>query len=261
MSDAPKARIGIGIITYNRPKYFKKCLKSVLKHLAFVDQIVVYNDGSDVAYDYDWVPLRVVIKHVPVNKGVAVAKNWCLRDLMKHDCDYLFIIEDDMEILDRKAIVWYLAAHRMTGVDHMMFAHHGPANEQPDSLLAISGPIEVYKSCIGSYCFYTRDILEKVGLMDENFINAWEHVEHSWRINKSHDVPYGMWPDVVDSREVIREQKGSIDNSSIGAQDNLARVEVIIAGLEYWKQKEGKTWPAQHTLDYYLNWQQELEEI
>lgn len=251
-----RARIGIGIITYNRPKYFKKCIKSVLKHLSWVDEIVIVDDGSKEDYVSQYADKAYVVRQA--NGGVAKAKNTAMRHLMERDCAFIFICEDDMVIQSRNAIVHYLAAYKMTGIDHMLFAHHGPANDPPERLLGFKGPVEFYVSCIGAFCFYTKDILEKVGLMDENFVNAWEHVEHSWRIMKHHKMPYGYWPDVVESRKLIKEVKGSIDNSSIGAQDNPDRIKVIIKGLEYWKKKD-KKFPAQHTLDYYTNLLQEME--
>ena len=86
--------------------------------------------------------------------------------------------------------------------------------------------------------------------MDEKFINAWEHVELSWRIFKHHNLQYGYYPDVLGSEMWLKEIPGSIDNSSIGQQDNPDRLKVIIDGLEYWKTKD-PNFPAQHNLDHY----------
>lgn len=255
-----KAKIGIGIVTYNRPDYFKVAMDSVIKHLSdVVDEIVVYDDGSTEIQSGLPECAKLNYHYEPKNKGVAVAKNWCMRKLMDLGCDFIFIMEDDMEILSRNAVVDYLAAYRMSGVDHMMFAHHGEGNQQPGMLVDVTGPIAWYATCVGSYCFYTRQLLEKVGLMDENFVNAWEHVEHTRRSMLSHDVPYGYYPDVVGSKESIREQEDSINHSSIGQQDNPKRIKIIIKGLKYWKNKEGKAFPAQHTLDNYLKILKEME--
>lgn len=255
-----KAKIGIGIVTYNRPDYFKVAIDSVIEHLLdVVDEIVVYNDASTVEYEYGNLTPDIAVKVGTKNKGVGYAKNRCMEELMDRGCDFIFIMEDDMEILSKNAVIDYMAAYKISGVDHMMFAHHGPGNQYAGMLIDVTGPIEWYATCVGSYCFYTRELLEKVGLMDEKFINAWEHVEHTRRSMLSHGVPYGYYPDVVGSRESIREQEGSIDHSSIGQQDNPKRIKVIITGLEYWKKKEGKDFPAQHTLDHYLKILKEME--
>jgi hypothetical protein len=42
-------KIGIGIITYNRPDFFKKCFDSI--PITKIDQLVVVNDGSELPFD------------------------------------------------------------------------------------------------------------------------------------------------------------------------------------------------------------------
>lgn len=245
------ARIGFGIVTFNRPKYLQKVWKEAQYNiLPFVDEFVVYNDGSTTDYKRLFGKMSQVkgmaIIDSKQNHGVAYAKNQLLKRLCKNN-DYIFIMEDDILPVSRKVIPTYLAAYKMTGIDHLMFAHHGPANTHA---IDVQGPIVWWPSCVGAFTFYTKDILEKVGFMDENFKNAWEHVEHSWRILKSHKVPYGYWPDVLGSETLLKEIPGSIDKSSIGKQDTPERLRVIVDGLLYWK-KEDKDFPAQHTLEIY----------
>lgn len=245
------ARIGFGIVTYNRPQYLEKVWREAQYNvLPFVDEFVVYNDGSDKDYKRPFGKMSQVkdlkILESKTNMGVAHAKNELLKRLCKNN-DYIFIMEDDILPVSRKVIPTYLAAYKMTGIDHLMFAHHGPANTHA---IDVQGPIVWWPSCVGAFTFYTKDILEKVGFMDENFKNAWEHVEHSWRILKSHKVPYGYWPDVLDSETMLKEIPGSIEKSSIGGQDTPERLRVIVDGLLYWKKKD-KDFPAQHTLDIY----------
>lgn len=246
------ARIGFGIVTYNRPAYLEKVWKYVAQNVApFVDEIVVYNDGSTVDYKRPYKKIcnlkSATLIDAKVNHGVAYAKNKLLATLQERNCDFMFIMEDDILPVSNKVIPTYLAAYKMTGIDHMMFAHHGPANSHA---IDISGPVVWWPSCVGAFTFYTKDVLEKVGLMDEGFNNAWEHVEHSWRIMKHHKMPYGYWPDVLGSEELLKEIPGSIDKSSIGGQETPERLRVIVDGLLYWKKKD-KDFPAQHTLEIY----------
>lgn len=245
-------KIGVGITTYNRPKYLQKTIEAVGQNvLPFVQRVVIYNDGSTASYEktYKWIKRempQVEIIHNDENHGVAYAKNRLLENLME-DCDLIFLLEDDVMPIHRMALVGYLAAAKMTGLDHLLFAHHGPANQ---TAVDVKGPIAYWPNCVGAWNFYTRDILDTVGLMDENFKNAWEHVEHTWRIFKHHNMPFGYYPDVAGSHEWLKEIPGSIDNSAIGAQDNPERIKTIIEGLEYWKGKDDQ-FPAQHTLEYY----------
>ena len=43
--------IGVGIITCNRPDFFKKCLDSIDRK--WFDYLVVVNDGDDIEYKKD----------------------------------------------------------------------------------------------------------------------------------------------------------------------------------------------------------------
>src|SRR4051812_49180506 len=111
-----KARIGVGIVTYQRPEYFKVCLESVQRVLGdMIDHIAIYHDGPlTEGYPAD-------TPHGDTNHGVAYAKNKLFSELLGAGCDFIFICEDDMEILDRKAIVGYLAAYKMTNIPHLNF--------------------------------------------------------------------------------------------------------------------------------------------
>lgn len=229
-----KAKIGLGLITYNRPAYFKRAIKSVLKHLPMLDHIVVVDDGSAEDYVSDYQGKAHIIRKE--NGGVATAKNAALQYLMDQDCHFLFIMEDDVEITDPTAVIGYLAAHKMTGIPHFNFAHHGD-NTRMDSVMPTDGqPLLFWPNCVGAYSFYTREAIENVGLMDENFKNAYEHVEHTYRIYKDH-IPYGLYPDVIDSQKWIREQPGALDNSSIRDPDGKWQDRIRTA-LEYWRSKD-----------------------
>lgn len=229
---AKKAKIGIGLVTYNRLDYYRTARASIKEHLGFVDHVVAYHDGPRPKY----YPTGVVARQTnliygTVNLGVAHAKNNVMRRLLDLGCDYLFIMEDDMEILDKKAVIGYLAAHKMVGVPHLNFHGHG------DNLRMLpktaEGPLLYWPNAVGAWSFYTAEILRKVGLMDENFINAYEHVEHTWRIYKGY-INYGFYPDVVGSEEWIRAQPGALVNSSIRDPDDKWQIR-IKKGLDYWR--------------------------
>ena len=244
-----KNKIGLGLVTYNRPDYFMQSSQAIVDVLLpYIDKFVVYNDGSSVPYNYDHLnDPKIKVIHSKKNRGVAVGKNTLFKELMK-DCEYIFISEDDIVAKDKGAIIMYLAAAKMTGYDHLMFSQHGP-NKQVNPV-GHNGPLEYWPACVGAWCFYTRSILKEVGLMDEKFINAWEHVEHTWRIFKTHNLKYGYYPDVIDSGKYLQEIEGALENSSIGSQDNEDRLKVIIAGLEYWIEKD-PTFPAAHTYKFF----------
>jgi len=53
-------------------------------------------------------------------------------------------------------------------------------------------------------------------LYDENYTNAFEHVDHSYQLSKKkYCTPYWWWPDISNSLDYVVEQACSEDNSAI----------------------------------------------
>ena len=81
--------VGIGIITCNRPEFFKKCRESIKKE--WYDYIVVVNDGNTPVYN-----AQSPVIGTAGMEGVGKAKNKALTYLQEKNCDYIILIEDDM---------------------------------------------------------------------------------------------------------------------------------------------------------------------
>jgi len=238
-------KVGCGITTFNRCDYFKQSFNSAIDKLKnVVDVWCVYEDHSTKdAKEYNEFFKEIDTKYPFVkifrpesNGGVAKAKNTLLKYMMSEDCDYLFTQEDDIIIKDEKAVTGYIEATKQSGFSHLCFAYHGPMNQ--------GGPLysdqwlEYHGACIGAWCLYTKEIIEKVGYFDENFKNAWEHVEMTKRIgDEGFCPPFGLFIDATGSKDWLEEIPGSIDNSAIRPlndwKDNIDK------GLEYWKSKDG----------------------
>jgi len=242
-------KIGLGIITYNRPEYFAQAMAGIKKHLYDrVDYIIAYRDGGKYEAEYDRIMCdyadKVIWINKKENKGVAAAKNFCLQAMMEAGCDYLFVSEDDVVVQNRGAVVQYIATAVYTGCHNLMFAHHGDGNA--------NGPIvheagfEIYGNCVGAWVMYTRQAIEAVGYMDETFHNAFEHMEHTHRIVQADMAPAGGYMDVKDSTDYIREIPGSLQNSSIRSDKKW--VDNMRKGLRHWKVKD-PNFPMQHVLD------------
>lgn len=233
--------IGLGIVTYQRPDYFSQCVEAILKNaINKVDVCFAYNDGSKVGDKeyrkiYKTLDKRIKYRYMPGNKGVAVAKNYLLRRMMDAGCDYMFIIEDDILIKSPKAITEYVRLSKESGIEHFLFAHHGTENE--GKLYLSKNGVELYTACIGAYCMYTRRVINKVGYFDENFKNAFEHVEHTYRIAKAgFAAPWPVHADLKDSRDYLEEIPDSIDHSSIRVREDW--LPNIYLALDYWNQKD-----------------------
>ena len=233
--------VGIGIITCNRPDFYNKCRKSIPDGY----DVVTVNDGKD--FDSFKKQGDIFLQNKQ-NLGVGKSKNILFKKLLDMGKEHIFIIEDDMLVKKQDVFEKYIMARNSTGIQHFMFAYHGPANkngisggpacprfivEYPEDL-----KIAIVQGCVGSFCYYTKEVLERVGLIDEDFLNAFEHVEHSYRIAKAgYTTPYWNWPDLADSMDYIDEQMCSEHSSAIRPRNDWQ--ENIIKGASLFRGKHG----------------------
>lgn len=241
--------IGIGVITCNRPEFLNNLLNSLKDCSGDITRIVIINDGSE-PIDISTIQFKcdsVEIVNNTSNLGVGESKNIAMSDLCQHGCDYIFIIEDDMLILKSDIFEEYIRAHKLTGLHHFMFAYHGPANKGgisrgkplPRKIIDYKDiKISLNQHCVGAFCFYTKECLEETGLNDTAFVNAFEHVEHSYRLAKAdYSTPYWWWADIANSIDYITEQACSEDSSSIRPRKDWKSN--IQKAMNYFVQKHG----------------------
>ena len=253
-------RVGVGVVTCTRKDMFEKLVTSLKPCDGIIDRIVVFEDTfkdktfQSEFYSFgsldDWkCSHREVASHG--NAGVGVAKNECLRDLLYEGYDHIFLIEDDMLIKDPKVFEKYIEASKVSGIQHMMFAYHGPANKNnvskgtPTPRLVIKYnddvSISLNRHCVGSFCYYTRKSLEDCGLIDEKFKNAFDHVSHSYELAlKGYSTPYWWWADLEKSYDYIDEQACSEESSTIKTPERLQEwSDNIQISMSYFKEKFG----------------------
>ena len=233
-------RIGLGIITCNREDFYKECYDSV--PLDIVDELVTVNDGSELTGDY---PHSKIITHIK-NKGVGISKNEAMKYLLDKDCEHIFLIEDDIIIKDKNVFKKYINTAAQSGMWHLMFGYHGPANKNkedksPNPRTTIDygkHKVALNAHCVGAFCYYHKGVLNNIGLMDEKFLNAWEHVEHSYQIAKAGLLPgCWWWPDVANSYDYLDEQACSEENSAIRPREDWQNN--IQTGAEHFISKHG----------------------
>lgn len=275
-----KNKIGVGIVTYNREEMFKKCVASIPD----VDTIVVVNDGTPYAPSVYPSKVKEVIQHSS-NKCVGVSKNEALRYMMQDDCDHLFLIEDDTEILQPNAIEKYIKTAEGSGIWHLNYGPGSPFNrvQDPNLLkLDLAGrhlldqnakpnprlvyscdngeKVALYQHTVGMFTYCLRGIIKAVGYHDEKFRNAWEHVDLTYRIIKlGLHPPFWWFADIADSDQYVREMKDAIQNSVI-ANNKEEWQKNVTEGAKWYSHKHGH-FPAQISDTHPQQVQQILSDI
>lgn len=249
------SKIGVGIVTCNRNNFLHECLKSL--DLAKIDEKVIVNDGV--------LEIRHNQFHVINNEkniGVGKSKNKILKYLYERNCDYMFIIEDDTIIKDNNVFDEYIKASNITGIQHFNYGPGTPFNRKQDKNFDIhnrhelsqeSEPtpkkiidygdikIALYQHVAGMFSFFTRKVISDVGYFDEDFYNAWEHVDHTYRIIKEgYHPPFWYFADIHNSHKFLSEHIDAIEKSAI-SKNNETFLENVKKGGEIYIKKHGHT--------------------
>ena len=233
-------KIGLGIITCDRPVF----LNQVIKTIPFkrVDEVVLIDDGTKLLAMPEPLPSHENFTYLKNEKNIGVgrSKNRAMLHLLNQGCTEIFLIEDDIIIKNANVFDAYIKASRDSGLKHLMFGYHGPANKKnkvPDPRCVVeynNSRIAFNPNCVGGFCYYSRDLLMRIGLFDEKFLNAWEHVEHSYRAVINGYLPaYWWWPDIVNSCEYLEELACSENDSTIRPRSDWKKN--IVDGANYFR--------------------------
>jgi GT2 family glycosyltransferase len=213
-------KIGIGIITCNRHNYLTKLLTSLTSSLKDVKDVVIVNDGEPTTTH---IPEKTEWINNTENLGVGKSKNKALEFLLNKNCNYIFLLEDDIVIKDTNVFNKYIEASQVSGIQHFNFAFHGLDNYDSYGRPAVRLKVEYskdiavcfYPNLYGAFSFYTEKCLKETGLMDEFYYNAVEHVDHTNQvILKGMHPPFRWFADIAGSENYIQE----IDRGHSGSE-------------------------------------------
>lgn len=237
--------IGLALITYDRPDYLRQSLSNLEQYnwggatakYIIVDEI--YDEGK-----YSWLNDSKSFKVIyQANSGVGKAKNLGLKTLLSESCNHLFLIEDDILITSENTCTEYVSYAKLTNVPHLNFALHGDLNKGKKKIIEWRirdkvVPICIYPECVGAFSYYSDRIIKEVGLLDENFNNAWEHVEHTLRISMTGEIPpFWFFMDHPNSENLLSEIPNSLQSSKIRSDPDWPRK--VEKGIQYWVGKHG----------------------
>lgn len=212
-----KEKIGVGIITYNRPDFLEKCYNSVPLS---ADEIIVVNDGDSIDLK---VKNNTTIKHSN-HQNVGKAKNIAMQHLLDSKCDYIFTMEDDIEITDKDIFSKYINAHKETGIHHFNFGFSQRENLD-QNLNPIFRKVVDYgntkiiltKHILGAFTFYTKTALQSIGLHYYKFNKGHgDHLELTYRAHKlGFATPFWWFADIFESWRMIKNLSNMSDDSKV----------------------------------------------
>ena len=256
-------KIGVGIITCNRLNFLESCINSLPDAVGNSIPLVIVNDGDiDISESIISTRKAHIIKHKE-NKGVGISKNDALKKLIELGVNHLFLLEDDILILDKTIFNKYVDASKRTGIMHFNYGPGSPFNRKQDSnevfdlhnrhlakqntdpyprLVVDYGndlKIALYMHTVAMFSYFNKKAIDNVGYIDEEFFNAWEHVDHTYRIIKAGMHPPFWWfADLENSHKLLTEAPGAIDNSSIANKTEQWQKNVM-TGREIYYRKHG----------------------
>lgn len=250
-----KSSIGLGMVTYNAEH---RIVQSAFTVPSWIKNFVIVNDGTP--YNDESYPKSAHVIQHETNQSVGAAKTTAINYLMEQGCEHIFIMEDDILIKDEKVFEQYIKHSLYSGIKHLNFGLHGPANKkgsqgfktlddrkdvdgQPNPRMIVPYPedsieIALYPNCVGAFSYYRRGVIEDLGGFDPIFKNAWEHVEHTYQaIKKGYHPSFWYFADINKSWEYLDDIPNSIEESTIARTvtwtDNFKK------GTIHYKKKHG----------------------
>jgi len=183
MTKYTRQKIVVVILTYNRLKIFKDCLRSVLCQSYPIVKIIVINnfsnDGTAEFLDIVFRDNRIVYFNRNINDGPAGGFNFGIKEAFKYDPDSLLLVDDEV-ILEKHCLaelVKYLD-HR-TLVNSLILDYYNPKSI-PFSLFDVKtgrgyanlSDIENLKTVNSlnpwNATLIPTGVFKEIGLIDEN---------------------------------------------------------------------------------------------
>jgi len=180
------SKLGFAIITSNREAAFNSCYNSIVKYASKDSVIAVVENSSMLNYAYK-APYYFLY---PDRVTISVAKNKAMQMLYDKDCDYFFIIEDDVIALCENWFLPYVES---------------PAPHLCYTFLPSSGEFKGIKHhALGNGCmlYFTKECIDRIGGFDTNYPNKYDHIDLSRRIYNA-GITLHQFGDVVGSEKLL----------------------------------------------------------
>lgn len=223
-------KIGIGLVTCSIRGSLKNLIEKLDELADRDDMVFVLADdscGRDGVTEYikdlldkskiDWIYKEAGMAQV------AHTKNVLLEEFLKdEEIKHMFLIEDDILIKDISVFDKYVELSEETNIKHLLYYE-----KYPKYILGNVGAITVRfnQDCDGGFNYFRRELIEKIGLLDTGYINACEHIDHTYRAYLSGMFgPMWYFPDHPESDSLLGYEpvESHINNTS----DHKKNVEI-----------------------------------
>lgn len=174
-------KIGIGICTYNRLHLLQRCVKSIVDLTPRPYRLVIASDGSTDG-THVWLKKS---DHMSVrarrNRGVCANKNRLLAKL--DDCDYIFVLEDDIIIRSPRWIEWYIRTSLESGYEHFSYMNKLGRGKKHRKAYKTTHVMKSHGTT-GHLAFLTKNVIARCGGYNTKYRgHGFGHLEYSKRIN------------------------------------------------------------------------------
>lgn len=208
-------KIGVGIVTYNRKESYNRLINIVKSNSDIDYTVTVKNKNIDYGEFDPSIHSNNNIFHFNVieDLGVGYCKNICIKTLLKHECDHIFLIEDDINIKNPEVFKQYINTAKAYRLQHLNFCMAWDSITKKYLMPSYSlqnndgVKLSIFDRLCGDFEYFTANVIQQVGLFDaKHYINALEHAEHTYRIAMSgYTTPFNAFADIYNSTEYIED--------------------------------------------------------
>lgn len=171
-------------------------------------------------------------KTIPLSENVAKEKNKALREMLKTDRDYFFLVEENCKVLDESVYDKFIEVCKATGIETLMW----PQPQNPRLPFELDKYISYYKDFDSEFAMYTRKVVETVGFLDEEMPpNTWQELEYAKRIgDMGLSSPFGIFAAPKDVDKYFEITKPN---------DGFKNLKALDEALTYWETKDPEDFP------------------
>ena len=208
------SKVGVGIITCNRKEAFEQLWEQVSSNQDIDSVVAVKN----LSFDYGLAADHCI--EVKEDKGVGFCKNVAMKQLLNNGCEHIFLIEDDMKILDPAVFSKHIFTAKHFHLGHLNWNTLPEVKDNPTYVIE-DGDFSLdisYRLC-GCFSYFSAEALQQCGLIDaKHYVNALEHAEHAYRFAaQGLTTPFYSFAGIHDAAKMltnIGEGSSTIDHES-----------------------------------------------